>query len=457
MSRLLTIASVLTLSALGAAVAGPGGLDLLPGATVLAADGPVIDVQVPGPGLARLANPWLLLVLLAMLLLVRTTGQALAKGHDLRRLLPVAYVAAVLITLGVSQLRGGFHLAKTMHFQGYLSDSALFEGPLDVLASSDERFDELLPHTRTHPPGPLLMAAGIRGVSHGAAAVFPAAGDFTSTAVLVTFLEGNLGGLLIVLVSWLWLWPLFALVRRLVPDEPRAPVLAVALAAALASLHGTAPLFDGLHPLLVTTAALGLTAERRGLVFLGGVTGGLLLLLAYGNLVVGPLLLAAVLGRSESGSGRMRRVALGAGGLLLVWALVSLAGFDYIAGMQRALGHHATGVNASRSRGLYLVASPYTFSLWLGLPVVLGAIAGARSPAVWRLGLVLLVTVATLVLLGITRGETERLWLPLAPFFVLLAAVGWSRTPRPRLEGVAAVGLTVLGAPLLAALTRLYA
>ncbi|MDF1799162.1 MAG: hypothetical protein P1V81_08305 [Planctomycetota bacterium] len=457
MSRLLKVAAVLTLLGLGAAVVGPGGLGLLRGATVLAADGPVIDAQVAGPGLGRLGSPWLLLMLLAMLLLVRSTGQALVHGRDPRGFLPLAYVAAVLITLGASQLRGGFHLAKAMHFQGYLSDAASFEGPLDILASSSERFDELLPHTRTHPPGPLLVAAGIHAVARGVAAVSPTAGDFSSTAVLVTFLEGNLGGLLVVLIAWLWLWPLFFLVRRLVPDEPRAPVLAVALAAALANLHGIAPLFDGLHPLLVTCAALGLTSERRWAVLLGGFAGGLLLMMAYGSLVVGPLLLALLFGRSEGGRARLGRLALGAAGLLVIWALVALAGFDYLAGLVRALDHHAGGVNAGRSRGLYLIASPYTFSLWLGVPVVLGALAGTRSPEVWRLSLVLFVTLAVLVLLGITRGETERLWLPLAPFFVLLAAVGWSRTPRPRLEGVAAVGLTVLGAPLLAALTRLYA
>jgi hypothetical protein len=185
--------------------------------------------------------------------------------------------------------------------------------------------------------------------------------------------------------------------------------------------------------------------------------GGLLLLMAYGNLVAGPVLLGLVL---LGGRGAATRLGLAAVGLLACWCLVALLGFDYLAGLELALAHHAGGVNAQRDRALFLVAGPYTFALWVGFPVVLGALAalgGTGSRALTGAGWVLAGTLVLLVASGLSRGETERLWLPLVPFLVVLAAVAWGRAERPAREPLAAVVLGLAGVPLLAVLSRLYA
>lgn len=458
MSRLLGLSLVLTVLGLTAALCGPRGLDLLPLPVALATEGPIPELGGSAPVLARLTSPWMLLVLASLAAILEATCRALAADLSSRRFLVAVGMAAVVLSLASSELRGGFRMAHAVHYQGYLSDLALFDGPRDVLASQAEHHDEHLPHTRTHPPGPLLLAAGLAALARGAATLVPGDGGFSSGAVLEVFLVGNLGGLLVVALAWLWLLPLFHLVRRLVPEEPRAPVLAVAFGAAVAGLHGVAPLFDALHPLLVTTAALGLAARSRAAALGAGLVAGVALVLAYGNLVAGPCLLAIALGASGEPRGeRVLRLGSAAAGVALVLGALALLGFDYAAGFRRAMTFHEAGVNQYRARGLFALTSPWTFALWVGLPVVLGAVRALGKAGPLRpLGVALAATLLLLVASGTTRGETERLWLGLMPFVVVLSVGGWLAVERPRREPLAALALALVGVPVLVATTRLY-
>lgn len=108
-------------------------------------------------------------------------------------------------------------------------------------------------------------------------------------------------------------------------------------------------------------------------------------------------------------------------------ALAAGTGYDPVATLRAtdAVYRHTT---AARPYAYWLFGSPVAWALMLGLPtatLALRALANSDPAAI-----ALAAIVVTSSILGLTKGETERIWLPYAPFACIAAA---GTLPRNRL------------------------
>jgi hypothetical protein len=181
-------------------------------------------------------------------------------------------------------------------------------------------------------------------------------------------------------------------------------------------------------------ALFAVGAVRRGLaghaLCVGaGVVLGLALFLSYGLVLAGLLPVAvALLAR------RVAPLLAGGVGVAAVVAAFALAGFWWLDGYEQVKIRYY-------QPGEYGLLRPYEYWVWGNLAafaLILGpaAIAGLRRAA-WRpraaptvllaLATAALVAVAAADLSGLSKAETERIWLPFAVWVVPLAAL----LPRP--------------------------
>jgi hypothetical protein len=331
-------------------------------------------------------------------------------------------------------------------------------------------------HAATHPPGPVLWYRGALALCERSPALTEAllavAGgerrDSQSTqgrAIRAAALVGALGlGLLGVLT----LWPLASLAEAL----GLTPLPAARLATLWVLLPGPAlvtPALDATVALAVTGCTVLLVRAacaaswRRGVVSatLAGVCGGLGVFTSYGAVTF--LALAALTVIAVSSSERPQLVrAIGAAALagactaLVAFGVPAFLGHEPLVALKTALEVHHALFTAPRSYALWLVFNPLDFVLFLGLPVaIVGLWALRRSlarllsraplDAFDRFRLAFTAGLLALLLLGVTRGEVGRLWIPLMPL-ALVATLAEAR------EGPSAAKAAGIGA-LVGALT----
>lgn len=275
-----------------------------------------------------------------------------------------------------------------------------------------DRFAELSPtlpiHPSAHPPGTLLLldALSIDG-PRGVAALVIVVGVLS---VPMTYALGRLAGL----------------------DQWRARAAAVLLALSPASLLYGVASTDAMFATL-GLAALCLLLSRSLAARFGGA-----LLLAVGSFFSWALLAvgaaAAVVLLQRDGVGAALRMSLLAGAVLLGFyaALHAAAGFDPIGTVRAASEAYDLGISNARPYLYWLFGSPVAFFVALGLPISWYA---ARSlGAAGQLAVALAAIVVVSVLLGVTKAETERIWLFMAPLATVAAA---SVLPRERLPLIA--------------------
>jgi len=104
-------------------------------------------------------------------------------------------------------------------------------------------------------------------------------------------------------------------------------------------------------------------------------------------------------------------------------------GFWWYDGLQAARELQLAGVYQRRPYAEFLVNSPGAFALVIGPAVAIG-LARRASAGVVLTGVALLALLAA-DLSGYARGETERVWLPFAPW-LLLATCALSPSLRAR-------------------------
>lgn len=172
-------------------------------------------------------------------------------------------------------------------------------------------------------------------------------------------------------------------------------------------------------------ALLVLATGRRGrrsdaLAFGGGLFASAAVLLSYGVVLLG--FVSSVVAWKRR---RLRPLAVGAAPVLLALALAALGGFWWFDGLGVARSAYAVGIARERPYGYFVVAN-------------LGAAAIAVGPAVWvgvaRLrdgGLWLLVGGAAAAILladisGLSKAETERIWLPFLPWLVVAGGAAFA-------------------------------
>lgn len=277
------------------------------------------------------------------------------------------------------------------------------------------RFTELVPtlptHPSAHPPLTVLILWTLDQVGLGsagvAAAVCIVAGASAVPAVLIT--TRILGG--------------EDVARRAAPFLALAPfVLTVATC------------FDALFAGVAAwgVAVLAMAVERRSAA-LGALAGVLLvsvLYLNYGLVVVGALALAVVALRW-----RPRVVVAAVVGGLVVVALFTAAGFWWFDGIAATHKVWAASHGGNRPYVFTIFGNLAVYAILVGPATAVAAtrVRAVRERALVALGGAALVAVLALDIAGITRGEVERIWLPLAPWAVVVTAALPSRWVRPAL------------------------
>ena len=310
-------------------------------------------------------------------------------------------------------------------------------------------------HVQGHPPGPVALAWALDRVGLGGAGWL---------ALLA--LAGWGGAVAAALVA-----------ARAVAGERAArragPALALLPAAVWAGTSLDA-LFAGLT---AAASALAIVAVARGsarLAAAAGLAAGAALLCTYGAAVmllvpmaVGAVLVAAggrrpcaagVAGREPAPHRGTRPVALvawAAGGVAAVLGIAAAAGFWWPAGVEATRAAYWGGVGGRRPAAyLTLVGNPAALALATGPAVAAGlgvAVARVRTraraavrPALLPAAALCAVLVADLS--QMSRGETERIWLPFVPWLAL-AAPGERRGWLAAQVTVAVVLQAVLDSP----------
>jgi methylthioxylose transferase len=276
-----------------------------------------------------------------------------------------------------------------------------------------DRFAELVPslpvHAAGHPPG-LLLALHYLGID--------SADGMAALCIGIGALSG----------------PLAYALGRQVLDERTARVAALILALAPGALLYGATSADAVFLTLGLLAAWPLAA-RSWPARAGGA-----LLLAAGSFFAWSLLAvgawAAVVALRREGWRTAIALCALCGAVLVAFYVLLYAGtgFDPIGTMRSTEEVYRAGIATLRPYWYWLFGSPVAFLLVLGLPIAwlaLRALAAGRT-----LALAIFVVIAVAAVLGLTKAETERIWLFLAPFVCLAAAE--ERAPlRPLLAALA--------------------
>jgi hypothetical protein len=348
-------------------------------------------------------------------------GPTLAARLRWRRLLVATWLAGATWIVALAIGAGGGARALWAPLQtryeylpavARVGDAESFlHGFVDALASYPT-------HVRGHPPGMVLLLwlldhAGLGGPRWAAALVI-GAGAAAPPAALVAMraLAGEPAA------------------RRAAPFVALAPVAVWLGTSADALFCATLAVGIALLALACTAPA---TARADATALLAGLVLGAGLLLSYGLAPLGLVALAVAIATR-----RWRPPALAAAGAGAVLLAFGAAGFWWPAGLSATHALYSSGVAARRPYLDFLVISPAAFALATG-PAAFAGLARLRDRRAWVLPGSALAALAVAELSGLSRGETERIWLPFAPWLLLAAAS--LRAPRSWLA--AQLGLAI--------------
>ncbi len=278
-------------------------------------------------------------------------------------------------------------------------------GPVAFLATYVDRLGTYPVHVQGHPPGMMVLlwgldAAGLHGTGWAAAAII-AIGASTAPAVVLA-------------VHW---WGAAHAARQALPFLVLSPaVLFVATVA------------DGVYAAVVAwaVALLVFATRRRGAVAQGAAVASGALMAAAVHLTYGvvPLLVALAVVVVSDGRSTRLLVPLVAGAAA-VSAPFAVAGFWWWEGLAATRHWYAVGAASERPYTYFLVANLVAFAVMLG-PAVIAALARRVPGDIAALVGAGVAAVAVADLSGLSKGEVERIWLPMMPW-VTLAVVGLVR------------------------------
>lgn len=409
---------------------------------------------------------------------------AMAAGRGAGRLfLPAAGLAGALLTFAlIAAQPGGLErvlgsLVSRNSF-GYVWDAALAPETAALLADYPAASVGLNQHSRTHPPGPLLLVRALDRLDRLGGPGGATAGNRTEgwTGAARAAIDREIGrardrrrplperppvpeavlalAILLPLAGAAAVWPLASLARSW-----ELPPAAVSFAAALWLLLPARTLFtpslDQALPLLLTGAAALAAGKGWPRAALAGVVLFAACFLTWGCLAAVPFLLLIAAAANPGGGGKGRALRLGPWRLGIAapavagtafaapWVLLyATTAFNPLAALSSALTLHRQIAVDTRSYSLWLAWNPYDVALLAG-PIVVGlAWMTMVAPKTWREGsrgaffLPLLGFWGLLILLwisGSVRGEIGRIWLMWMPFACVYAAAAVG--PMPGEEG----------------------
>jgi methylthioxylose transferase len=151
---------------------------------------------------------------------------------------------------------------------------------------------------------------------------------------------------------------------------------------------------------------------------LGGVVLGWCLFLSYGLVLLVPLALVAVWRQGELGV-TGRRIALAVAGALAVVGAFAIAGFWWYEGYELVKVRYYQGVGTPR---------PYWYWVWANLAALVLVIGPAGVKGLGKDKWIIAAGLAILAadLSGLSKAETERIWLPFA-IWLLAGTAGLDR------------------------------
>ncbi|MFJ5990301.1 hypothetical protein [Lentzea sp. NPDC092896] len=303
-----------------------------------------------------------------------------AKGPELaehRFALPIAYAASVAFTFALAMIDGwGRFVTRLTTEDEYLHEVPGITDVPAMLRGFAARIPDFQPdswttHVSGHPPGALLTFVGLDRVGLGGGA---AASIF---CVLV-------GSLAVVAIP------------KAVNNNAVLPFLVLFPGAVWVGASA-----DGMF---MGVAAVGLYLLTRWPV-LGGVVLGWCLFLSYGLVLLAPLALAAVWRRGEGLP--LRRIGWAVAGALAVVGAFALSGFWWLDGYELVKLRYYQGIGDVR---------PYWYWVWANLAALALVIGPAGIKGLRKDKWVVAAGVAILAadLSGLSKAETERIWLPFA-------------------------------------------
>ncbi len=284
-------------------------------------------------------------------------------------------------------------------------------GVSSYLDTFTERISDYPTHVRGHPPGLVV-------------------GLWAADQIGLDPVEVNLA---LVLLGWAAAVAAGLVAARDVAGEPAARRMAPLLALAPGAIWaGTSPdaFFAGVTGAAV--AALVLATGREGrradvTAAAGGVLVGVSLLLSYatGPVLAVPVTVALV-------RRRLRPLVVGAAAALAVLLVAGLAGFWWPAGLLATREEYHDGLSQLRPLRYFVVGNLAAVAVAVG-PALGGGVANlVRRLRPGALVVGALVGVAAADLSGLSKGETERIWLVFVPWLAGAAAFLPGRPDRVR-------------------------
>jgi hypothetical protein len=288
--------------------------------------------------------------------------------------------------------------------------------PGEYLRTFTERLPAYPIHVRTHPPGAVLIGWELEDLGH----------------------PGPMPFLVVVLAAWgLGVAAVLMALRALAGAEAaRRVALPVALAPAAVWVATSADaLFAGVSAvglaLVVVALARGPGIGADAVALVGGAVFGGALLLSYGAAPLALVPLAVAFHRQ-----RIRPVLAAAAGGAAVLGGVAAAGFWWFDGLSAVRAAREAGLTSERPFSYFVIANLAVFVVACGPAVAVGA--STVQPRVWQSSLWVLALGASVGLLiadlsGLSKAETERIWLPFVPWVLTVVATTEDRAISMRL------------------------
>ncbi len=374
----------------------------LVGASLVAHD-PLVHISSPplvGVPDVRIGRG--LLPAIALALAAVRWAPLLAEQLRWRGLLVATWLAGVAwaVVLAASAGVGAIAAPLATRYE-YLAAVPRVDTPASFLAGFVAALPSYPTHVKGHPPGMVLVlwvldGAGLGG-AEAAAALVIGAGASAAPAALVAL--------------------------RAVAGEASArqaaPFVALTPAAVWIATSADA-LFAGVAACAIALAVLAFYADATGRALVLGLAGGVVLggalMLSYG---VAPLsAIVVVLAIARRGWRPLLAIAAGVG---TVFAAFAMAGFWWFDGLTATRELYFGGNAALRPYAPFLLVSLAAFALAVG-PAAAAGVARLRDRRVWLLVGAALVSLAAADVSGLSRGETERIWLIFVPWVGLAAA-----------------------------------
>lgn len=376
-------------------------------------------------------------VLLAVLLAVAVVawGPGLAERLRWRRALTLTYVTAAGWTLSLALVDGWRRgLADRLdnrweyldEVPGVTDISAMLTGFTDRILLGEP--DTWATHVAGHPPGALLVFVWLDriGLSGGGVAAMACVLVGCLAAVAVPIALRSLGA----------------------PDAARRMLPFTALFPGAIWIGASADgLFAGYVACAIAVLAFAATSAgpRRDIgALVAGVMLGFGIFLSYGFVLFGPLALAVV---AYQRAWRVLSIAIV--GALVVVALFALGGFWWLDGYSTVVERYYQNLGAKRPFAYWAWANLAALAIMVGFAVV----AGLRRAVVdllrrrWHV-ITVVVTAALIAIIiadvsGLSKAETERIWLPFAVWLLPAVALLPRRSHPAWLTAQASVAVAV--------------